>query len=182
MRCARLGAGAGVPTPNWRLCATRLMDLRPWHQSCCTQPLKAQQNRPSGREERGFAARQRATTSRDCHTIGEWGAAQAAPLNRRRPRLTNGVVCSQRLAACPKGRRDMRGAPLFGHLSRKRQVRYHVHARRHGSMAEQRFCKPWVGGSTPSAGSRIFFEAAPSRGAASCVARSKNRPLDLRMW
>ena len=28
---------------------------------------------------------------------------------------------------------------------------------RYGSMAEQRFCKPWVGGSTPSTGSRNFF-------------------------
>lgn len=29
-----------------------------------------------------------------------------------------------------------------------------IGARRHGSMAEQRFCKPWVEGSTPPAGSR----------------------------
>lgn len=29
-------------------------------------------------------------------------------------------------------------------------------ASQHGSMAEQRFCKPWVGGSTPSAGSRKY--------------------------
>ena len=99
-------------------------------------------------------------------------ATQSAKRERFRPsRRTGKAAASQsRLcAACSREAPHDGGASCRGHLSRKRQVRYHGHARRYGSMAEQRFCKPWVGGSTPSTGSRLFFEAAarPRRGLAS---------------
>lgn len=53
--------------------------------------------------------------------------------------------------------------------------------RRYGSMAEQRFCKPWVGGSTPSTGSRNFFEAVSFVGAASIVKNGSDTRCDLQM-
>ena len=54
--------------------------------------------------------------------------------------------------------------------------------RRYGSMAEQRFCKPWVGGSTPSTGSRNFFRGRVLRGRGlDCEERLRHplRPADV---
>ena len=62
-----------------------------------------------------------------------------------------------------------------------RPTRYHVQTRRHGSMAEQRFCKPWVGGSTPSAGSRNVSRPLRHAQRPRCVYRPMGECPDLRM-
>ena len=93
------------------------------------------------------------------HERGHDALCEPALLAKRQERAGTRCPGPSFQPALPAGTHECRpglrkGGGEKNALLAARPTRYHVLTRRHGSMAEQRFCKPWVGGSTPSAGSR----------------------------